>query len=195
MSDIDHRQLPDTDGKTRRMVVIQTVSGKEEVLHTYFEKIDAVQDLILETFYPRRQVKKRYRGEWKTVTEKLFPGYLFIDTRDSQALYQELKRIPVLSRILGDKEADFITLSQEEEAFIRRIGKNRGDHSIGISTVRIESDVSYKKGDRVSVVSGDLKDFEGEIIGFDFRKRKAMIQTGLFGGTVIHVGIELLRSM
>lgn len=176
-----------------QLVVIQTVTGKENLLDTYLKKLEGMQELVLETFFPTRQIRKRFHGQWNTITERLFPGYLFIDTKDAKALYLELKAVPVFSRMLGDREADYITLSPEEEAFIRRIGKNRGDYSIGISTVQIASDAPYKKGDKVNVVAGDLKDFEGEIIGYDFRKRKAMIQTGLFGGTVIHVGIELLE--
>jgi len=178
-----------------QIVVARTITGKEDLLITYMEKIGEVQNLVLDTFFPKRQIKKRFHGEWNTVTEKLFPGYLFIETRDSKELFFEMKRIPMLSKILGDPEASFITLKPEEEEFIRRIGQGRGDHCIGISTVQIVSDSPYKKGDKVKVISGDLVDFKGEIIGYDFRRRKAMVQTQMFGGTVIHVGIELLAKV
>ncbi len=101
----------------------------------------------------------------------------------------------MLSKILGDREAGYITLNPEEENFIRRIGQRRGDHCIGISKVQIAADTPYKKGDKVNVISGDLVDFQGEIVGYDMRKRKAMIQTQMFGGTIIHVGIELLEKV
>ncbi len=123
-----------------QMVVVQTFTGKEDLLDTYLEKIEDVQRLVLDTFFPKRQVKKRFRGEWNTVTEKLFPGYLFIETEDPTRLFFEMKRIPVLSKILGDPEASFATLNPEEEDFIRRIGQRRGDHCIGVSTVQIASD-------------------------------------------------------
>ncbi len=174
------------------LVVVQTMTGKEDLLITYLEKIESVQSLVMDTFFPKRQVKKRFHGKWNTVTERLFPGYLFIETGDSEQLFLNLKHVPMLSKMLGDVEVSFIALSPEEESFIRRIGRARGDHCIGISTVRIESDAPYQKGDRVTVISGDLADFQGEVIGYDFRRKKAMIQTQMFGGTVIHVGIELL---
>ncbi len=177
-----------------RIVVVQTITGKEDLLTTYLEKIGSIRDIVRDTFFPRRQIKKRFHGQWNTVTEKLFPGYLFIETKDSTKLFFEMKRIPMLSRILGDPEASFITLNPEEEEFVRRIGRKRGDHCIGISTVQIETDTPYKKGDKVTVISGDLMDFQGEVVGYDLHKRKAMIQTGMFGGTVIHVGIELLAK-
>ncbi len=177
-----------------QMVVVQTFTGKEDLLDTYLEKIEDVQCLVLDTFFPKRQVRKRFRGEWNTVTEKLFPGYLFVETEDPTRLFFEMKRIPVLSKILGDPEASFATLNPEEEGFIRRIGRRRGDHCIGVSTVQIASDAPYKKGDKVNILSGDLLDFQGEVVGYDFHKRKAMVQTGMFGGTVIHVGIELLAK-
>ncbi len=177
-----------------QMVVVQTITGKEDLLLTYMEKIRSVQNLVQDTFFPMRQVRKRFHGQWNTVIERLFPGYLFIETEDPKSLFLKLKKVPMLSKILGNPEVSFITLNPEEEDFIRRIGRNRGDHCIGISTVRIESDAPYKQGDKVTVISGDLADFQGEIVGYDFHKKKAMIQTQMFGGTVIYAGIELLAK-
>ena len=135
--------------KKSHIMVIQTMSGKESRLAAHLEIMGVMKELAMETFVPKRQVKKRFRGEWETVTEKLFPGYLFVETEKPDELYLALKKVPMLSRILGDREIDYITLDPEEEAFIRRIGSKRGDHSIGISTVQIMSDMPYKKGDRV----------------------------------------------
>jgi len=176
------------------MVVVQTITGRETLLVTYLEKLESIQGLVLDTFFPERQVKKRFHGKWNTITERLFPGYLIIETKDSKELFFEMQKIPVMSKFLGEMEAGFITLNPEEEDFIRRIGGERGDHCIGLSTVQIVSDSPYKKGDEVRVVSGDLVDFQGEIIGYNFHKRKAMIQTQMFGGAVVHVGVELLAK-
>lgn len=175
------------------IATIQTTTRREQILRQYLDA--AVQSqLVSEIFVPKREVMKRFRGEWVKRTELFFPGYLFVETPDALGLFLSMKRIPMLSKMLGDLEISYTTLTPGEEAFIRRIGAGRGDHTFQISQVQIESENPYQKGDHVTIVSGDLKDFQGEIIGFDFHKRKAMIQTGLFGGTVLHVGIELLKK-
>ena len=70
----------------------------------------------------------------------------------------------------------------------------RSCDAFGVSQVMMASGVPYKKGDHVTIVSGDLKDFEGEIIGFNFHKRKAMIRSEMLGNSVIHVGIEIVQK-
>ena len=176
-----------------QLATIQTATGREDLLRQYLNTITE-PGLIAEVFIPRREVLIRLQGRWVRREESLMPGYLFVDTADAAALYQELKRIPMFTKLLGDRELTYQTLTPAEEDFIRRIGAERGDHTFGVSQVRIDSGQPYQKGDHVTIVSGDLKDFAGEIVGFDLHKRKAMVRSALFGGSIIHVGIEILRK-
>ena len=54
--------------------------------------------------------------------------------------------------------------------------------------------VPYYEGQSIRIIDGPLRDMVGEIVGFDVHKRKAMIRTELFGGSVLHVGIDLLKA-
>ena len=174
--------------------VMHTYTGREEEL-IRFVRIYVDADLFSDVFVPKRVILKRQRGEWRKRTEALFPGYVFIVTADTDALFLALKRVPRMSRLLESDPYQFYTLEAEEEEFVRRIGAERGDHTFELSTVRIGRDIPYHEGDPVRVVSGDLAGFEGSIVGFDLHRRKAMVKTTLFGGTVIHVGIELLDQV
>jgi len=175
------------------IVAIQTTTRKESNLILYMDLLTE-PGLVTEIFLPKREVLKRYKGAWNKQEEILFPGYLFVDTKDVVAFFHELKKIPMFSKLLGDQEVNYNALTPVEENFIRRIGRGRGDHTFGVSQVMMESDVPYKKGDHVIIVSGDLKNFEGEIIGFNFHKRKAMIRSEMLGNSVIHVGIEIVQK-
>jgi len=175
------------------IVTIQTTTHRENNLTRYI-KLISEPELITEVFLPRREVLKRYKGAWRKQEEVLFPGYLFVETPDVTAFFYALKQVPMFSKLLGDQEVGYNALTPEEETFIRRIGGNRGDHTFGVSQVMMASGVPYKKGDHVTIVSGDLKDFEGEIIGFNFHKRKAMIRSEMLGNSVIHVGIEIVQK-
>lgn len=200
--DIDGRRnhmTEDVNGEACRKsgcYVIQTFTGQEEVL-VRFIRAQVDPSLYEEVFIPMREMNRRLGGEWRLTVEKMFPGYLFIRTADPDGLFLSLRSIPKMSRLLYDGTFDFIALSAKEQAFIDRIGPGRGDHTFRISRVELANEVSYHKGDRVRILEGDLKNFEGELIGFNLRKRKAIIRTQMFGGrdVDIHVGIEIIKNM
>ena len=52
-------------------------------------------------FHPMRHVRKKFRGEWRDFHEKLLPGYVFITSESVRELYQELRQVPVLTKMLG----------------------------------------------------------------------------------------------
>ena len=83
--------------------VLQVPTGREDRL---IEEIRSyrIQEYFEEVFAPRSVRKKKYRGKWQTSEELLFPGYLFVISENPEELYQALKRIPRMTRILGTGE-------------------------------------------------------------------------------------------
>lgn len=79
-------------------------------------------------FHPMRRMKKKFRGEWKAVHEKLLPEYVFITSDHVQELYQELKNVPAFTRMLGKDREQFIPLAECEVDWLKRmiesLGKN-----------------------------------------------------------------------
>ena len=74
-----------------------------------------VSEGILERcFIPTRRLRKKFQGAWHEVTEKLFPGYVFLITEQPQLLYEELKQIPRLTRMLGRCEEYFVPLPEAD---------------------------------------------------------------------------------
>ena len=45
-------------------------------------------------FHLTRSRRKKYEGQWQTVQEELFPGYVFIDTDQPDRVHRELKKTP-----------------------------------------------------------------------------------------------------
>lgn len=186
----DGGAYPEKNFKDQTCYVIQTKTGDEDTVIALMNVL--AKGFFFEAFLPKRVMTKKVRGKIKKVTQNIFHGYIFVTTSCPTELFLKLKRVPKLSTLLCDGEYNFYRLSDDETQFIMRIGENRGDHIFGLSLVELNKDVPYKSGDRVRIISGDLKGFEGEIAYFDIHHRKAAVKTSLFGGTVIHVGIELL---
>ena len=197
-TDMSHSET-DVSGEARpkcRCYVIQTVTSQEEILVQLMQK-QISPELFSEVFIPRRQMNRRIRGKWQTTRELLFPGYIFILAPDPVALFQELRNIPRLSKLLHAEAFEFIPLKPAEQRFIEKIGQRRGDHIFAISEIELDPKVPYQRGDSVRITSGDLKDFEGYILYLDIHKRKAVIRTEMFGGSSVdvHVGIEIVTKL
>jgi transcriptional antiterminator NusG len=147
------------------------------------------KDILKESFVPKRERKKKFNGKWKVVTEKLFPGYVFIITEQPQELFFELKNIPQMTKLLCDGDYFFIPLSKKEVDFVSKIGNGRNDHTVKISTV------DFEEGDTVTYIEGDLECFEGQIKRFDKRKRQAVVEIEMFGRkTEVYLGFEFLKK-
>lgn len=166
--------------------VIQVTSGQEHCTKELIEKW-ITGEWIEQCFIPMRERRIKYHGEWKLVQEKLFPGYVFIVTDFPEEVFQRLKTITRLAKFLGNTDAGFIHLSEKETDFICRFGDR--NHVSHLSQVEIQ------EGSHVRIVSGDLLNYEGDIVRINLHKRIAVVRVEFMGSAVdLHLGIEILRG-
>ena len=112
--------------------VMQVTSGREGQTILMMEK--SLSEGVLEKcFIPVRRMKKKYQGRWHEITEKLFPGYVFLITEKPRLLYDELKKLPAMTKLLGSCEEYFTPLSETDMDFLRKfqdlqdgVGLSRG---------------------------------------------------------------------
>ena len=162
-------------------VVAQVMSGKEEeVRKTCADMLS--KDVLEDVFVPRQVRLKKYKGEWRRERRPLYSGYVFMVTRDPEALDKALIKVPGRHRLL--KADDIIlTVSEEEKEFLKRLG---GSENL------VDISVGYKEGDRIKILSGPMVGLEGDIIHVDRHKRLVTINVSLFGRSVkTTLGLEL----
>lgn len=162
--------------------VIQVRTGTEEEIQRQCETI--IDKSILEkSFIPKYEQERKYQGEWHTELKVLFPGYVFLVSKEKEKLFFELKRIMGLTKLLGTGET-IVPLTDEEVNFLLRLGDE--EQIVGMSEGIIENE-------RVVVTSGPLKGNEGLIRKIDRHKRKAWLEIEVFGRTVeMQVGLEVV---
>ncbi|MCI6677330.1 MAG: antiterminator LoaP [Clostridiales bacterium] len=166
--------------------VIQVKSGQESLTCQLIRTIITNGELI-DCFFPQRERMRKINGAWGVIKEKLFPGYVFVVTDNPEEIFLKLKSVPKLTKLLGDNQGTFIPLQEKEIYFIQRWGGN--DHVASISKVMIE------KGNKVKILEGNLKDYEGEIVKVNLHKRIAVVRTTFMGSTTdVHMGIEILQK-
>ena len=172
--------------------VMQVISGQENRSALLVEKILS-QGTVTNCFVPMRRLRKKYHGQWREVTEILFPGYVFMITEQPQLLYEELKKIPALTRLLGRCEEYFTPLSQADIQMMERLQNGHsqiekgGNLEVGISKVAVE------EGNRIQILSGPLKNMEGQIKKVNLHKRIVEVEMEFMRNrSLLHLGIEMV---
>lgn len=144
------------------------------------------RELIKEVFIPHYERMRRYGGKWHREQHPLFPGYLFLITDQVETVFQELKSVPELTKILG-AGTDFIPLHPEEVEFLKQIGNE--NHVTEMST-------GFIVGDKVTVTSGPMKNIEGSIKKIDRHKRIAVVTIPMFGREQdVTMGLEIVEKI
>lgn len=167
------------------LYVIQVIGGKERHVCDLVNR--QLNDSINDCFVPRREVMRRVEGEWITIRETLFPGYLFIETKEIQCVMGRLAHIPTFTRLLGVSDEKVIPLSPDEVAWLTALMKP-------LDKV-VEMSVGVIEGDRVIVTSGPLVGREALISKIDRHKRAAYLDMRMFGrNKTIKIGLEIVRK-
>lgn len=171
--------------------VLQVPTGREDQImeeihryriHEYFEDI----------FAPRSVRKKKYQGKWQSCEELLFPGYLFVISEYPEELYQALKRIPRMTRILGTDEK-WTAMTAKDIETVRRLAAPQGKSLC--ERWRMNFSEGYLKGDKIIITEGPLKGMESNISRIDRHKRLAWLSMEMMGQTrEVAVGLEIIRK-
>lgn len=165
--------------------VIQVTTGKEEQILTMIKKY-GVQKYLKECFSPRYEHRRKYLGQWRQELAILFPGYIFVISDHVEELYQSLKRVPELTKILGVGEK-WTPMTKEDIEIVEMLSDEE-------RVVRFSE--GYIAGTKVVVVKGPLQGMEGTIRRIDRHKRKAYLEIPMFGRVLnAQVGLEIVEKM
>ncbi len=175
--------------------VIQTASNRESDVENY---IDSLLDKRIydRYFHPVRAVQKKIRGQWVTRYKKLFPGYVFLITDDIESLYEELKKVPTFTKVLGREGERFFPLSENEVEWLKKL-MNISENTLPdrFEAVVAISNIGFDENDRVVVKDGPLKNLSGCIKKINLHKKIAEVELDFMNKkTTIYLGLEYVRK-
>lgn len=165
--------------------VLQVRTGKEEEIVKKCQfYID--HDILIDCFIPITKKKKKYHGTWHIVDDILFKGYIFIITNQVEQLYTQLKKVPDLTKLLGNDGKEIYPIYPQEAMFLTKFSNK--DHVVDISNGIIEND-------KIIINEGPLIGLEGLITKIDRHKRIAYVDVELLGKlTRVQVGLEIISK-
>lgn len=99
----------------------------------------------------------------------------------------ELKKVPLLTKLLGKDGEQFVALQEDEWGWLERLmGPARDFGKVGLSQVVAEQD-------KIVILSGPLKNMEGFVKKINLHKRIAEVEVDFMNRkTILHLGIEIV---
>lgn len=182
---VESREEESFAPNTSHWYAVQVASGCEKRVKTNLEQrvqtMD-VADRILQVEIPQTPaVKIRKDGSRQNSEEKVFPGYVLIRMVMDDETWQVVKNTPNVINFVGAEQK-------------RRYGRGRGHVKpmpLGAAEVeRIFKRAQEQKpvikidmatGDKILVLSGPFKDFEGEVIEVSPERSKLKALLSIFG--------------
>ena len=162
-------QIPNNNSNQAKWYILNTFSGHENKVKNAITRIienNNLQNSIVEIKIPTEKTVKEYaNGKKRTVEKNLFPGYVFIKMNYNNELGYLLTNISGVVCFCGPK-GNATPMTEDE---IRRMG--------------IDSDIqteNFVAGDKVSIVSGPLKGFSGDVKDANNSIQKAIVKVSMF---------------
>ncbi len=150
--------------------VIHTYSGYEAMVKDSLEKLienNNLQENIFEIQIPTEEtLEEKANGKKKLVERKKFPCYVFLKMIYSNDIWYLVTNTRGVTGFVGPQGRP-LPLTDEEVA---RMG-----------LVKVAVDVDFAVGDTVSIVSGPLESFSGQVISMNDVTQKVMVNVEMFG--------------
>lgn len=127
-------------------------------------------DILERCYLPYRERLKKLSGQWRIIDEILFTGYVFIETEQPLELYQQLKRIPKLTKMLydyDDANTFFIDLTESDVKFLRYMIEE--GCQLRLSEIQIGPERE------IEILSGPLQEYAEQITEINLHQRYANV--------------------
>ena len=162
--------------------VVHTYSGYENKVKTNIEKIVEnrhLEDYILEVLVPTEDIVEEKNGKEKTVTRKIFPGYVIIKMVMTDDTWYVIRNTTGVTGFVGTTTKP-IPLSEAEVA------------SMGLISEEAKSE--FNIGDTVKISGGAFEGQVGKIVELDENAKTVKVSLNVFGQvTSIEVDMAFIK--
>lgn len=164
--------------------VAHTYSGYENKVKNDIEKTienRKLHDQILEVAVPVQDVVEVKNGKKKTVSRKLFPGYVLVHMYMNDVTWYIVRNTRGVTGFVGP-ESKPVPLTESEM------------RTMGISVNEVQIDVEV--GDEIKVITGAWEGNIGEIKSINEGKQTVTIEVDIFGrATSVEIGFTDIQKM
>ena len=166
-------QISEKANEKARWYIIHTYSGHEnKVAEALRQRTDSLglTDFIIAALIPTQEKIQIKRGARKTVTEKIFPGYMLINMELTDESWLAVRTTQGVTGFVGVANKP-TPLSKNEVEAIQKYMKQ--------ATSKFKAD--YMEGEAVRITDGPFNDFLGTVSAIDEARGKVEVLVNIFG--------------
>jgi transcriptional antiterminator NusG len=173
--------------KGMKYYAVQVKTRGEEKYIKLFRALHS--DCGVQIYFPKRKLPVRRRGKTVQTTPAVFPGYIFVEIEEDDAIYHYhwlFRRTDGFFRFLKSNQ-NIKPLAGRDLETVMHFVKKTGPLA-GISRVY------FNENSRIVVIDGPLSGLEGSIIKVDKRKGRAKVKLDLYDDSFsIDLGFEVIE--
>ncbi len=157
----------------RHWYAIHTYAGYEDaVVRNLKQRVESLgmEDKIFNVLVPTEKKIKVKRGKRVEEEEKVYPGYILVDMIVTDDSWYVVRNTPRVTGFVGSGVQP-VPLKQDEidELF----GRMKADMPMHM--------IDFEQDDRLIIIDGPFKDFEGRVSEVDRQRGKVKILVSMFG--------------
>ncbi len=166
-------KISEAKNKKARWYVVHAHSGHEakvaEMVKQRAETLD-LTDKILEILIPTQEKIQIKRGQKKTVTEKIFPGYMLIHMELTDESWLAVRTTQGITGFVGVGNKPTPLPKHEVEAIKQYMTQAAPQYK-----------ADYVEGEAVKIIDGPFTDFLATVKSIDEEKGKVQVLVNIFG--------------
>ena len=151
--------------------VAHTYSGYENKVKATIEatvQSRGMEDLILEVVVPLHDVEETKAGVRKTVSKKIFPGYVLVKMYMTDESWYVVRNTRGVTGFVGPASKP-VPLTDEELT------------NLGIKKAQVVPTIDVRVGENISIISGPFEGFDGIVDEINPAGRKIKVTISMFG--------------
>ncbi len=157
----------------RSWFAIHTYAGYEDnVARNLTQRVESLgfEDKIFNVLVPKEKKIRIKSGKRETIEEKIYPGYVLVEMIVDDASWYVVRNTPNVTGFIGAGTVPTPLVPAEVETLLKRMGVDEPKYKIDVAV-----------GDRVKIIDGPFKDFDGKIAEIDPEKGRVKVLVTIFG--------------
>jgi len=170
-------QVEEVRNPDRHWYAIHTYSGYENKVKTHLEAriiSMGMKDYIYQVVVPTEDEIEIRNGQRRTVTRKVYPGYVLVDMVLIPETWHTVRNTPGVTGFVGGTMTEPTPVPESELRYILR-QPAKGEETKPVTKV------AYKIGESVKVISGPFAEFIGTVSEIHPERNKVTVLVSFFG--------------
>ena len=162
----------------RHWYAIHTYSGYENKVKIHLEaRIAAmgVKDKIFHVIVPTEEEIEIKGGQRRTVTRKVYPGYVLVDMVMDENTWHVVRNTPNVTGFVGGTSTEPVPLQESELRYILKSSTVDGEEA------KPKPKVNFTVGQSVKVINGPFAEFLGTVSEIHPDRNKVIVLVSFFG--------------